>query len=208
MTRYAMAIDTKRCAGCNCCAMACKVENNVPEGNWWNRAKTAGGSYEATPAGTYPDNLSMYFYTLACQHCSNPACVEVCPTGASSIDETTGAVLIDYEVCIGCKSCMEACPYEGVRCFNENEPAYYLDFATGDVEAPTHLQGVVEKCTFCNHRLLRGERPACVDICSYGARFFGDLDDPESTVSKLLAVRDSEQLLIEQGTEPNVYFLK
>ena len=208
MARYAMVIDTTRCTGCNCCSLVCKVENNIPEGIWWTRAKTVGGEDYATPAGSYPNDLSMSFYTLGCQHCANPACVAVCPTGATWKDEETGIVHQDWEACIGCKACMSACPYEGVRSFNEVDPAYFLDFATGDPEVPAHQVGTVEKCTFCAHRVARGERPKCVDLCSYQARYFGDLDDPESQVSQLLATREYETLLPEQGTEPSVFFLK
>lgn len=207
MARYGMAIDMKRCAGCNNCAIACKVENNLPDGVWWNRAQTVGGDVENTPAGTFP-NVSMSFYTLACQHCASPACVEVCPTGASHVLEGSNIVVIDWEQCIGCKSCMEACPYDGVRTLNEGEPAYTLDFAVGDQEVPAHKANVVEKCTFCSHRIARGERPACADVCRCVARFFGDLDDPESEISKLIASREYDQLLPDAGTSPSIYLLK
>lgn len=208
MARYAMAIDMKACIGCNNCCMVCKVENNLPDNVWWSRAQTVGGDVENTPAGTYPNDLSMQFYTLSCQHCSNPACVAVCPTGASAVDEETGIVLVDYETCIGCKSCIEACPYTGVRTYIEGEPAYALDFAVGDQQISPHMANVVEKCTFCHHRVARGEQPACADVCRFMARTFGDVDDPNSEISKLLTTREYDQLLVEEGTEPSIYFLK
>ncbi|RDC03132.1 4Fe-4S dicluster domain-containing protein [Eggerthella lenta] len=207
MTKYGMAIDMRRCFGCKSCAVACKCENNLPDGVWWNQAKTVGGEVDDTPAGEAPSELSMKFFTFACQHCDKPACVEVCPTGASA-KRDDGIVTVDYEACIGCKSCITACPYEGVRTYIDGEPAWFLDFAVGDIDAPAHRANVVEKCTFCAHRIDRGERPACVDICRAQARFWGDLDDPDSDVSRLLAEREYEQLLIENGTGPNVYLLK
>ena len=207
MTRYVMIVDTKRCVGCNNCSMTCKVENNIPEGIWWSRSITDGGDAEMTPRGDRPNEMYMRFLTLACQHCENPACVKVCPVGATYKDPETGIVRQDYDKCIGCRMCMSACPYTGVRSFNWEEPKYFLDFATGSTDAPKHQKHVVEKCTMCYHRVSRGERPACVDICRGIARHWGDADDPNSKVSQLLASRSWKQLLPEMGTEPNVYFL-
>jgi molybdopterin-containing oxidoreductase family iron-sulfur binding subunit len=202
-----MVVDTTRCVSCNNCSIACKVENNLPDGVWWNKAVTVGGEEMYTPAGEYPNNLSMKFYTYACQHCETPACVAVCPT-ESTHKRDDGIIYQDYESCIGCKLCLEACPYTGVRTFNETAPQYFLDFAVGDADVLPHQEKVVEKCTFCFHRIDRGERPACVDICRALARFFGDLDDPESEVSKLIASRPYYQLLTERGTGPSIYFLE
>lgn len=208
MTRYGMLIDTKRCIACNTCTVGCKVENNLPEGMWYNRVVNVGGENPDSPSGKYTDgNLSMGAYTLACQHCSNPACVEVCPTGASWKDEETGIVLIDSDSCIGCGSCMKACPYD-VRQLQEGDPVSYTGFDMGGQGAPEHKANVVEKCTFCAHRVVDGELPFCVTICPGRARVFGDLDDPDSDVSRLLRERENEQLLVEEGTEPNVYLLK
>lgn len=207
MTRYGMAVDTKRCVSCNRCAMACIVEHNLPDGVLWNRAVTEGGDYFRNPGGVYPDELSIAFYTLACQHCDSPACLDVCPTGATEKRED-GIVTVDAENCIGCKSCITACPYDGVRVSIDGEPQYQLDFAVGDAQVPAHKSGTVEKCTFCVERIDRGEPPRCVDVCFAHARFFGDLDDPESDLSKILAMREYDRLLADQGTGPNVYFLK
>lgn len=107
--RLGMVIDTHRCQGCHACELACKQENNVPVGNWWNRLVVDGGATMDTPDGEFP-NLSMSYLTIACQHCANPACVEVCPTGATWKDEATGVVHQDHDVCIGCGSCISACP--------------------------------------------------------------------------------------------------
>lgn len=208
MTRYGMAIDKNRCIGCNNCAMACKVENNLPNGVKWNQAVSVGGGEMYTPAGEYPDNLEMEFFTFSCQHCDNPACANVCPTGATEKRESDGIVTQDYEKCIGCQLCIEACPYTGVRTYNEKAPQYYLDFAVGDSAVSAHQEKVVEKCTFCVHRIDRNERPACVDLCRAIARYFGDLDDPDSDISKILATREYDQLIPEAGTGPCVFFLK
>lgn len=204
--RTAMVIDTKRCIACNSCAVACKIENNLPVGNWWNRIMTDGGDHLDAPRGEYPD-LEMTNLTVACQHCDNPACTKVCPVGATYVDEETGAVRQDYDKCIGCRMCMSACPYTGVRSFNWEEPKYHLDFKVGDMDTPDHQKHTVEKCTFCWHRLAKGLAPACVETCSARARYFGDLNDPESEVSKLLKSRAYKQLLTDEGTKPSVYYL-
>lgn len=206
MTRYGMAIDTKRCTACNTCIVGCKMENNLPQNMWWNFMVNEGGDNPDSPAGTYP-NLTMVSYTRACQHCSKPACVDVCPTGASHIDEETGVVLLDADKCIGCGVCKEACPYD-IRTLQEDEPVYYADFAFGAADAPAHVAGTMEKCTFCHHRITKGDVPFCVEVCPGRARIFGDLDDPDSDVSKAVASRTAEQLLPEAGTEPNVYLLR
>jgi molybdopterin-containing oxidoreductase family iron-sulfur binding subunit len=204
--RYGMVIDTKRCIGCHTCAVACKLENNQPDGKWWNRTLTVGGESMDTPAGIFP-NVQMGFITLACQHCENPACIKVCPVGATYKDEATGVVRQDYDKCIGCRYCMVACPYNGVRQFNWEEPVYATGFPVGSADAPVHQQSTVEKCTFCAHRLAKGEIPFCIDVCPGRARHFGDLNDPASEVSQLLLKRAHFQLLPEKGTNPSVYFL-
>lgn len=204
--RYAMVIDTKRCIGCNSCAVACKSENNVPNNIWWNKAYTIGGDNVDTPEGVYPD-LKMSHRTLACQHCENPACTRSCPVRATYKDPETGIVMQDYDKCIGCRMCMAACPYTSVRSFNWEEPQYYIGHATGGSDVPDHQKHTVEKCIFCHPRVAQGLLPACIEVCPGRARYFGDLNDPESEVSKLLATRKYEQLLEEHGTSPNVYFL-
>ena len=206
MTHYGMAIDTKRCVGCNACTVACKVANNVPANIFWTRALTDGGDAADTPAGTFP-NISMSYLTLGCQHCENPACVKVCPVGATYRDPETGVVRQDYDKCIGCRMCMAACPYTGVRSFNWEEPQHTIDFAVGDADAAPHQKHVVEKCTMCWHRLAKGEEPLCVKTCLARARFWGDLDDPDSEVATLVRERSSKQLLADEGTNPSVYYL-
>ena len=167
----------------------CKSNNNLPNNMWWNRVLTDGGDYPDTAKGTYPQ-VSMAHYPVGCQHCANPACAKVCPVGATWRDEKTGIVVQDVDKCIGCRMCMGACPYSA-RTFNWEEPAYAVDFPLGDFDAPKHVAGAVEKCTFCANRLARGEEPACMEHCPGRARYWGDLDDPSSEVSQLIQSRVS-----------------
>lgn len=176
--RYAMTVDMRRCVGCSACVLACAAENDVPEGycrDW----------IVHEIHGVFPD-LRQEIRSERCMHCSNPPCVEVCPTGASLIGEG-GIVLVEEDKCTGCKACVASCPYD----------ARYV-----------HPKGHVDKCTFCIHRVKRGDQPACVTVCPTRALTFGDLNDPDSAVSKLLSSRDHKVLLPEAGTQPNVFFLK
>lgn len=204
--RYAMAIDIARCTGCQSCSVACKVENNLPNEIWWNRILTVGGETIDSPKGTYP-NLDMKFIPMNCQHCENPPCVKACPVGATYKREEDGIVIQDPDKCIGCRYCMVACPYSGVRQFNWEEPEYAIDVEMGDDSAAKHQFNTVEKCTFCVHRLEEGLQPACIDTCPARARSFGDINDPNSDVSKAIKGRDYFRLLEEKGTEPSIYFL-
>lgn len=212
MTRYGMAIDLTRCFGCHACEVACKVANNNPAEISFNRVHTVGeiGSSEVvefdTASGTYP-NCSLTFLPVNCQHCGNPACVEVCPTGATAKDADTGIVTVNSELCIGCESCVKACPYEGVRTLVPADAEYYLDVVVGEFDAPAHKASTVEKCTLCGNLIGRDEVPACMQPCPGRARFWGDLDDAESEVSKLIASRDTMRLNEEAGTDPSVYYL-
>ena len=206
MTRLGFVIDKKSCIACHACAVACKVENNLPDGLWWSRILTDGGKNMDTPAGTYP-NLTMGNIAVACQHCDNPACVKVCPVGATYKDPDTGVVRQDYDKCIGCRMCMSACPYTGVRQFNWEEPSYAIGQDMGDADVPAHQKHVVEKCTMCWHRLAKDLAPACVEVCPARVRYFGDFDDPDSEVSKLIREREYMQLLDDRGTNPSVYYL-
>lgn len=207
MTRYGMAIDLHRCFGCQTCAAACKVANNLPIELVYNRVKTVGGASTDTATGTFP-NCTLSFLPVQCQHCEKPACLAVCPTGATSKDDETGIVSVDSELCIGCESCIEACPYEGVRTLISSEPEYYLDVVVGEYDAPPHKAGTVEKCTFCKNLIDRGDVPACMQLCPGRARYWGDLDDPESDISKAIKGRETMFLNEEAGTKPSVYYLQ
>lgn len=175
--RYVMTMDTAKCVGCHACVLACKAENNVPEGytrDWIVEVVT----------GTYPA-LSAEIRSERCHHCSDPPCVTVCPTGASFIGDG-GIVQVTHDKCTGCKACVAACPYD----------ARYI-----------HPDGYADKCTFCAHRVARGDDPACVVVCPTESLVFGDLMDEESKVSRLLARRAFKVLNEAAGTEPNLYFL-
>lgn len=203
MTKLGMAISKERCIGCNACAMACKMQNNVPMDIAWNRVISEGSDVIDGVKGEYP-NVTRTYIPLACQHCENPACQKVCPTGATYKDEK-GRVEIDYNRCIGCRMCMAACPYNA-RSFNFSEPVRKPDFNYGDSRVPVRQRGVVEKCTLCKERTDDGDEPMCVKCCPAFARTFGDLDDPNSEVSKLARKSTSHVLLPEQHTHPQVYY--
>lgn len=204
MANYAMVIDTRKCFGCQTCAIACKVNNNLPKKTLWNRIVTSGSENFDCGGGEYP-NVDMKFLPVACQHCKNPACVEACPTGASYVNED-GIVLIDAAACIGCRACMEACPYDA-RVLNDPEPAYYLDFEIGDGYQPEHVGNTVEKCNFCAQRVADGLKPACMELCPGRARFWGDLDDPDSEASQAIAGRETMPFKAEAGTKPSTIYL-
>lgn len=206
MTHYGMAIDLARCIGCHTCATACKMANNLPKNVHFNRVRTVGGDSMDTAAGEFGSN-TMSFLPVQCQHCEQPSCLDVCPTGATTKDEETGIVSVDSELCIGCESCIKACLYEGVRTLITS-PEYYLDVMVGEYDAPPHKGGTVEKCTFCKNLIDRDEVPACMQLCPGRARFWGDLDDPESAVSKAIEGRETMFLQEKAGTKPSVYYLQ
>ena len=203
---YGMVIDTKRCVGCNACTVACKMANNVPQDIFWTRALTDGGEMMDTPAGEFPD-VSLRYITVSCQHCENPACAKVCPVGATYKDPETGVVRQDYDKCIGCRMCMAACPYSA-RTFNWNEPVRATGASYGDARVPERGRGVMEKCTLCKERTDEGDEPMCVRCCPADARIFGDLDDPDSAVSRLRREQSAEVLLEEKGTRPQVFYVR
>lgn len=176
--RYAMAMDTKKCVGCNACVIACKNENKVPLEHFRDWV-------EQELSGDYP-HLFMEIRSRRCNHCSDAPCVKVCPTGASFIS-AGGIVLVDKDKCIGCKACIAACPY-GAR---------YV-----------HPEGHVDKCTFCGHRVEKGLDPACVEICPTSSLTFGDMNDPDSGISTLLTARKNKVEKPEAGCKPNLYFLE
>ena len=203
MTRYAIAIKQQRCIGCHTCSLSCKMQNNVPDGMLWNRVLTENCNIVDGAVGTYP-NLTRSFLPLACQHCENPACERVCPTGATYKDDK-GRVEIDYDKCIGCRMCMAACPYNA-RVFNWNEPSRSTGCAYGDARVPERSKGVMEKCTLCKERTDAGDVPMCVECCPADARIFGDLDDPNSEIAKLAAQGNVRILLEDKGTRPQVFY--
>jgi molybdopterin-containing oxidoreductase family iron-sulfur binding subunit len=225
MPKYGMAIDLDKCFGCRACMVACKVENNTPEANFWMYVFRL-------EEGEFP-NSKVTFLPRPCMHCDNAPCVKVCPVGARFKQED-GIVCTDWDRCIGCRYCEVACPY-GVNYFNWKDPkkAQYLEWDDPELTALTggglpyanpdlegghgtenrkiaggnHHKGVVEKCTLCVHRVEKGLDPACAANCPAFALVFGDLDDPDSNVSKLLAQKPSFRLEEEFDTEPRIHYV-
>lgn len=205
MARYGMAINVERCMGCHSCAVACKVNNNLPKDIWRNRIETDGGTYQDTSRGEYPNNLFKQWIPVTCQQCTKPICYEVCPQDATYVRED-GIVDVYRELCIGCGTCVDACPYKA-RVVNPSEIEYYTEHALGDYDAPVHTNGVVNKCDMCTHRLGRDTMPACMEFCPGDARHWGDLDDPNSDVSKFIAGKQTSKYLETEGTEPNCFYI-
>jgi len=198
--RYGMVIDLKRCVGCNACTVACRAKNGTPAGIHYHRVE----KYEV---GRYP-SARMEFRPIPCMHCQEPACLEVCPTGATH-KRGDGLVLIDQEKCIGCRYCVLACPYDVRQSLTRIENYFEHDLVT-PYEAQKRQdfdKGTAVKCTFCVDRLEEGLMPACVDTCPTLARTFGNLDDPTSEVSILIVGNRGTVLREELGTKPSVYYV-
>ncbi|MFA9518235.1 4Fe-4S dicluster domain-containing protein [Halopenitus sp. H-Gu1] len=208
--RWGMVIDLQKCVGCDSCTVACKAENRTPPGVSYNVVMEE-------EHGEFP-NVSRTNVPRPCMQCEEPPCVQVCPVSAT-YKMDNGVVNIDYDRCIGCRYCMIACPY-GARYFDFGEnyddevdeagevtsPEYGVD--RGEREEGKSPIGNVRKCSFCTHRLERGEEPACVETCIGDARNMGDLDDSESEVAEMAASTRAFQLKESEGTDPNVYYLK
>lgn len=188
MTRYAMVMDLRRCTNCKACHVACKAENDVPLGvfrTWVMESET----------GRYPDTNKSYLPRI-CNHCDDPPCVEVCPT-AATFQREDGMVLQRYERCISCKYCITACPYN----------ARYV-LPRESESSGRGNEHTIGKCSYCNHRVEDGEQPACVQTCLGRTRVFGDLDDPNSEVSRLISENDVEVLKPSEGTDPQTFYIK
>ncbi len=186
--QLALVIDLDRCVGCHACHVACKMENNIETEAFVN-VRPIGADGLDISQGTYPD-LTLQWLPISCMHCENPPCVANCPTGAMHKRAEDGIVLVNKDICIGCRLCTWACPYQVIG-FDAQFPG----------------EKVVSKCTLCAHRVALGMVPACVEGCVYGARLFGDINDPESEVSKLIIKKNGRTLLPEQKTNPAVHYV-
>ncbi|OGK97340.1 MAG: 4Fe-4S ferredoxin [Candidatus Rokubacteria bacterium RIFCSPHIGHO2_12_FULL_73_22] len=223
MAKFVRVIDTKRCMGCRACVAACAVENYyVPDAPW-----NVMMEYEV---GTFP-NVRKVFTAMNCMHCEHPSCKAACDAiGVKAISKNRfGVVLIDYDKCIGCGYCAAVCPY-GVPQMNTRvaplvpgKGGVAYEAIPASERHPTHRKKVkvAEKCTFCWHKLERavadGKQdrigkdqaytPTCDLVCPTQARVFGDLDDPNSTVSRVIGDKRATQLKKEFGTRPQVYYV-
>lgn len=225
--QYSMVIDLHACVGCSACDIACKRENNVPDSFAWS-------NHMIETKGVFPNVQYRYIPTL-CNHCTNAPCVANCPTTAMYKTDD-GLTMHDAEKCIGCGACILACPYGAIFANNEQPhqafqedtvaaipnctstgaqvlektgtPIPYYNPARATTLPGVRPKGVVEKCTFCDHRLAVGELPACVEACPAGARIFGDLNDPNSPPRKMLDKHDPKVLQPEKGTHPNVFYIR
>jgi dimethyl sulfoxide reductase iron-sulfur subunit len=198
--KWGVAVDLKRCVGCQSCTLACKAENGTPPGIFWTRVIEK-------EEGTYPFAYTV-FMPLRCNHCTDAPCVPVCPTGATYVRDGDNLVLVDQDKCVGCHACVVACPYQA-RFMAESARGYYGDQQTPyeNVAFKKWQQGTVQKCTLCAHRIDKGLKPACVETCPTEALIFGDLNDAQSPVSKAVGKRPNFRPHEELGTNPNVFYL-
>lgn len=204
MIRYGFVIDLKRCYACYSCQVTCKAEHLTPPGTFWARVLKG-------ETGKYP-NVTRQALPILCMQCGEPECVKVCPTKAT-VKRQDGVVTIDKNLCIGCRYCIVTCPY-GSRYFCEKWARYFPDGDSAPFEdyqkkvwLETKGEGTVSKCEFCIDRVEKGMEPACVENCPANARYFGDLEDPQSEVSMLIKQQRGFQLNPEYGGDPSVYYL-
>ncbi|MGE5236515.1 MAG: sulfate reduction electron transfer complex DsrMKJOP subunit DsrO [Acidobacteriota bacterium] len=210
--RWAMVVDPRRCLekeGCTACVEVCDRAHNVPripnhqhEVRWIWKEPFADAFLEQEDQ-LVDEALTAKPLLVFCNHCDNPPCVRVCPTQATWRRDD-GIVMMDWHRCIGCRYCMAGCPY-GSRSFNWEDPRPYI--AETNPDFPTRCKGVVEKCTFCDERVDQGKVPACVAACPEKALTFGDLNDPNSEVRRLIRARYALRRKPELGTRPSVFYL-
>ncbi len=215
--RWAMVIDLRICReypDCDECIKACHLTHNVPE---YSNSKDAvkwiwkehfNHAFTDVDHPYITEHIKHSSALLLCNHCDNPPCVRVCPTKSTFKREEDGIVMMDWHRCIGCRYCIAACPY-GSRSFNYREPKLF--FAEQGIKPqggfPARTRGVVEKCTFCEERLARGQWPSCVEACPHQALSFGDLENPEDPVRRLLEDNFTIRRKPGLGTEPEVYYI-
>jgi len=208
--RWGMVVDVNRCVGCQTCTVACKHANDTVPGVQWRRVLDV-------ETGTFPD-VERIFLVVGCQHCAEPPCVPVCPTGATE-QRGDGIVTMDYDLCIGCASCAVACPYQARTIVHDKSFYYGEETIQEKVVSHDERLGVAQKCTFCVDRVDAGiddgltpgkdwkATPACSSACIASAIKFGDFNDPNSEVSRLTAERNYFQMHAELGTDPQIKYL-
>ncbi|HMS18022.1 MAG TPA: 4Fe-4S dicluster domain-containing protein, partial [Planctomycetota bacterium] len=176
--KFGFVIDQRKCIGCHACTVACKSENEVPVGSFRTWVKYVD-------KGAFP-TVRRHFTVLRCNHCDEAPCVEICPVNA--LHKRPDAIVdLNRDVCIGCRACMQACPYD----------ALYLNEDTG----------TAEKCHYCAHRTEVGLEPACVVVCPERAIVAGDVEDPGSGIATLLRDQPTAQRKVEKGTKPRVWYV-
>ncbi len=224
MTRWGMVIDLDQCTGCAACEVACKSENNIatvsPQQADMGRAMS-WMKVMVKVEGDFPEN-TIQFFPRPCMHCDNPPCTKVCPVGATYLDNE-GIVAQIYARCIGCRYCANACPYTA-KYFNWYGPEWAESERRHlNPDVSVRPKGVIEKCTFCHHRLQKAKeearaqgrelqeddyQPACAEVCPADAITFGDLDNPNHRVAELSENPRAMRVMEELGTEPKVYYLR
>ena len=215
MARWGMVIDLGKCLGCYSCMISCKQEHFLPPGAFWNRVIIG-------ETGCYPA-VSKQIYPVLCNHCAEAACVKACPTRATTRRED-GIVIVDNAKCVGCRYCLIACPYQQRTFYADGTKEYFpgqglIEYEVIGRELYPLETGTVMKCNFCAERIDAGiekglipgtdreATPACVIACPTEARVFGDLDDPNSEVSRGMREGKGFQLHPEYGTNPSVYYV-
>jgi len=214
-TLYGYALDIQRCIGCRKCVHACVEENNLtrdPEIQYIRVLRFENGTMDLEESDIYYDadrvpQEGYYYIPVQCQHCENSRCEQACPIGATW-KEPDGIVVVDYNWCIGCRYCLAACPYMA-RWFNWTDPVIPEDRLNTDTHYlgnRPRMRNVMEKCTFCIHRVRKGLYPACVEACPVGARKFGNLLDPNSEISWILKNKRVFRLKEDLNTQPKFYY--
>ena len=216
MAKWGMVIDLQKCIGCYSCVISCRQEHFLPRNIYWNRVLVS-------EEGKYPAVRKVILPVL-CNHCKEAPCVKACPTRATT-QRDDGIVQVDYDKCVGCRYCLIACPYQQRTFYSDDKTEYFpgqglTSYELIGKELHTYQAGTVMKCNFCRERIDDGIKKgmipgidreatqACVIACPSKARYFGDLDDPESEVSRLIIEKKAVQLHHEFGTNPSVYYIK
>ena len=215
MTRWGMVIDVHRCVGCYSCTITCRQEHFLPRNIYFNRVLI-------TERGRYPA-VNKVILPVQCNQCQEAVCVKVCPTGASSKRED-GIVMVDGNKCTGCEYCVIACPYQMRTLYGDTKTEYFPQQGLTPYELLgkrlySHEPDTILKCNFCLERIEKGLKqglkpgkdreatPACVIICPARARYFGDLDDPEDEVSRMIVEKKAVPLHREFATEPSIFYI-